>query len=310
MSRGTFSQRHSIVYDITNDHPLHLLDQQADIRGRFRVYDSMLSEYAIVGFEYGYSLESPDALVIWEAQYGDFANGAQVVIDQFITAGETKWDRVSGLVLLLPHGYEGQGAEHSSARIERFLQACSGNNMLLANPTTPAQYFHLLRRQVKQPFRKPLVVFTPKSLLRHPLCVSPLDDISSGWFQELLVTVEKPEKTRALLICSGKMYYDLLERRNREGRDDVALLRLEQLYPLRLDHLREALAGFSGAAVTWVQEEPRNMGAWSWIRPYLSEILGREPRYVGRPEDAAPAVGSHRVHKEEQERLLVEALRK
>lgn len=305
--RGTFSQRHSTVYDLKTERRLNLLGQAAAGGGSVDVYDSMLSEFAILGFEYGYSLESPEALVMWEAQYGDFANGGQVIIDQFISSGETKWDRHSGLVMLLPHGYEGQGAEHSSARIERFLQMCAGNNMILANPTTPAQYFHLLRRQVRQPFRKPLVVFTPKSLLRHPRCVSSLDEFAGGTFREVLVTAENREAIRAVLICSGKLYFELLERREREDLRDVALVRIEQLYPLRRDLLESAFKEFPKAFFTWVQEEPLNMGAWQWIRPQLTDILGTEPRYVGRPEEAAPAVGSHRGHKEEQERILAEA---
>ncbi len=306
-ARGTFSQRHSIVYDLQTERRHNFPDQAAADGGSVRAYDSMLSEFAVVGFEYGYSLESPETLVLWEAQYGDFANGAQVIIDQFISSGETKWDRLSGLVMLLPHGYEGQGAEHSSARIERFLQLCAGNNTILANPTTPAQYFHLLRRQVRQPFRKPLIIFTPKSLLRHPRCVSSLDEYTGGAFREVFVTAENREATRAVLICSGKLYFELLERREREDLRGVALVRIEQLYPLHYDLLGETLSQFSNASFTWVQEEPRNMGAWQWIRHQLAEILGKEPRYVGRPEDAAPAVGSHRMHKEEQERVLTEA---
>lgn len=306
--RGTFNHRHAFIYDQETEAihaPLAVVSQSPRM---FRVYDSMLSENAVLGFEYGFSLESPAALTIWEAQFGDFANGAQVIIDQFIAAGETKWDRVSGLVMLLPHGYEGQGAEHSSARIERYLQLCAENNIQICVPSTPAQLFHLLRRQVKQPFRKPLIVFTPKSLLRHPLCVSRLEELENSWFREILANGEHAGKVKSVLICSGKIYYELLERQEAEARDDTTVIRLEQLYPLRLDLLREAVAPYRDAAqFAWVQEEPANMGAWGFIRPYFFEILGKEPRYVGRPEAAAPATGSHKVHKEEQERIINEA---
>ena len=305
--RGTFSQRHCTLFDFHSEArfvPLSAVGENAS----FHAYDSMLSENAVLGFEYGYSVESPLTLTIWEAQYGDFANGAQVVIDQFVASGETKWDRVSGLVMLLPHGYEGQGAEHSSARIERFLQLCGFNNIQVAYPSTPAQYFHLLRRQMKQPFRKPLIVFTPKSLLRHPLCMSKGDEFTTGWFREVLHNGDNPDKVRQVLVCSGKIFYELLERKERENREDVALVRIEQLYPLRGDLLGEALRRYKNAAgYRWVQEEPRNMGAWSFIRPYLEEILGKKVAYAGRGEVAAPAVGSHREHKLEQERLIEEA---
>ena len=306
--RGTFSQRHAALFDLKTETPFLPLAGVAKSGAVFQVYDSMLSENAVLGFDYGYSLESPDALVIWEAQFGDFANGAQVVIDQFVSSGEAKWERVSGLVMLLPHGYEGQGAEHSNARIERYLQLCADNNLQVANPSTPAQYFHLLRRQMKQPFRKPLVVFTPKSLLRHPRCVSPRSEFEAGAFREVLADGANPAQIRAVFLCSGKLYYELLDRKEKESRDDVALVRIEQLYPLRADLLGKALAPYRQAKhVAWVQEEPANMGAWSFLRPQLAEILGKEPRYVGRPEAAVPATGSHRLHKEEQERVLEEA---
>ena len=306
--RGTFSQRHAVLYDYRDERPYIPLQHLANDQARFSVFDSLLSEAAVLGFEYGYSVESPLTLTIWEAQYGDFANGAQVVIDQFVASGETKWDRVSGLVMLLPHGYEGQGAEHSSARIERFLQLCGFNNIQVAYPSTPAQYFHLLRRQMKQSFRKPLIVFTPKSLLRHPLCMSKGDEFTTGWFREVLHNGDNPDKVRQVLVCSGKIFYELLERKERENREDVALVRIEQLYPLRGDLLGEALRRYKNAAgYRWVQEEPRNMGAWSFIRPYLEEILGKKVAYAGRGEVAAPAVGSHREYKLEQERLIEEA---
>ncbi len=273
----------------------------------FQIYDSMLSEAAVLGFEYGYSLESPHGLTLWEAQFGDFANGAQVIIDQFIVSSQTKWDRVSGLVLLLPHGYEGQGAEHSSARIERFLQLCADDNIQVAYPSTPAQYFHLLRRQVRQPFRRPLVVFTPKALLRLPRCTSRLEDFA-GEFREILPPENAPAQTRILLLCTGKIYYDLLEKRQKDERQDVALMRIEQLYPLRSDLLEKALEPFRRAEkIAWVQEEPRNAGAWGFLRSQLADLLGREPEFIGRPAAASPAVGSHRLHNSEQAEILEKA---
>lgn len=306
--RGTFNHRHSALFDQATGAVHVPLAATGKNGAKFHVFDSMLSENAVLGFEYGYSVETPSCLTIWEAQFGDFANGGQVVIDQFIAAGETKWDRVSGLVMLLPHGYEGMGAEHSSARIERYLQLCANNNIQVCYPSTPAQLFHCLRRQVKQPFRKPLVVFTPKSLLRHPICVSRSEELESGYFREVLPTLEKPGDVKAVLVCSGKIYYELLERKEEEKRDDVAIIRIEQFYPLRYDLLREALEPFKGKAdIAWVQEEPRNMGAWNFLRTRLAEILGEEPRYIGRDEDAAPATGSHRMHKEQQERIINEA---
>lgn len=306
--RGTFSQRHCVLYDMHTEAAYVPLAPACSGPARFRPYDSMLSEAAVLGFEYGYSLESPESLIIWEAQYGDFANGAQVIIDQFITSGETKWGRANGLLMLLPHGYEGQGAEHSSARMERFLQLCAGNNMVVAFPSTPAQYFHLLRRQVRQPFRRPLVALTPKSLLRNPLCVSQMDEFTGGWFREILPSPADPEAVETVLVCSGKIFFELRERATREERKDIAIVRIEQLYPLRSDLLREELEKFRKArSVVWVQEEPRNMGAWTHVRPYLTDIIGTEPRYVGRQDDACPAVGSSRQHKIEQAKLLDEA---
>lgn len=306
--RGTFSQRHAALFDMETEETHLPLAAAAQSGAAFHLYDSMLSENAVLGFEYGFSIESPGALVIWEAQFGDFANGAQVVIDQFIASGEAKWDRVSGLVMLLPHGYEGLGPEHSSARIERYLELAACNNIQVAYPSTPAQLFHLLRRQVKQPFRKPLVAFTPKSLLRHPRCVSSRAEFETGGFREVLADGAKGGKAKAVFVCSGKMYFDLLERKEKEGRDDVAIIRLEQLYPLRTDLLTKALKPFlKKGRFAWVQEEPVNMGSWNFLRPHLAEIIGKEPRCVGRPEAAVPATGSHRLHKEEQEKILAEA---
>jgi 2-oxoglutarate dehydrogenase E1 component len=307
--RGTFNHRHAVLIDIENGMqyvPLVTVTEQEAV---FRVYNSMLSEAAVLGFEYGYSLETPHGLTIWEAQFGDFANGAQVIIDQFISSSETKWDRASGVTLFLPHGYEGQGAEHSSARIERYLQLYANHNLQVAYPTTPAQFFHLLRRQVRQSFRRPLVVFTPKSLLRLPACRSAVADFAVGGFREILPAPDNPKKAATVLLCSGKIFYDLIEERERSKRHDVAIIRLEQLAPLRTDLLEEALKPHHAAAgVAWVQEEPKNAGAWSFLRPQLAKLLGQEPRYIGRPAAASPAVGSHRLHKQEQQALLEEAL--
>ncbi|HTP65013.1 MAG TPA: 2-oxoglutarate dehydrogenase E1 component, partial [Geobacteraceae bacterium] len=306
--RGTFSQRHGVLFDIRKEGTHVPLSAAAANGAAVHIYDSMLSENAVLGFEYGYALESPRTLVIWEAQYGDFANVGQAVIDEFIVSCEVKWNRANGLTMLLPHGYEGQGPDHSSARVERFLQLCADDNIQVTAPSSAAQYFHLLRRQVRQPFRKPLIVFTPKSLLRQPLCASRLGDFTSGVFREVLTDESDPKGVREVLVCSGKISVELLERRMREGRSDVGLVRIEQFYPLRMDLLREALGRYGGSArISWVQEEPANMGGWSFIRPRLSALMGREPRYVGRKESASPATGSYRLHKEEQERILEEA---
>lgn len=307
--RGTFSQRHAALFDTETGKPFMPLQTVAAEGARFDCYNSMLSEAAVLGFEYGYAIESPYGLVIWEAQFGDFANGAQVIIDQFIVSSGSKWDRMCGLVMFLPHGYEGQGAEHSSARIERFLQLCASDNIQVCYPSTPAQFFHLLRRQLKQPFRRPLVVFTPKSLLRHPDCRSSLEDLSSGRFDEIIPdqTVD-PKDIGRVLVCSGKIFFELQARRNELERRDVALVRVEQLYPLRTDLLEKALKPYTQVKdIVWVQEEPRNNGAWFFIAPQLARILGRHVAYVGRAESAAPAVGSHRLFKQQQEELLDKA---
>lgn len=310
--RGTFNHRHAVLHDLHSD-ATHTPLAVVAATGRFQIYDSMLSENAVLGFEYGYCLAAPEALIIWEAQFGDFANGAQVIIDQFIASGESKWDRACGLVMLLPHGYEGNGAEHSSARIERFLSLCAENNLQVATPSTPAQLFHLLRRQVRQPFRKPLVIFTPKSLLRHPVCVSTLEELASGGFREILPGVANPGAAARVLLCSGKIYFELAAEREKRGAPDVTIVRIEQLYPFRRELLQEVLApylesfGMKANSFIWVQEEPANMGAWPFLRNRLADVIGREPLYVGRPESAAPAVGSHRMHEEEQKRVIAEA---
>jgi 2-oxoglutarate dehydrogenase E1 component len=324
--RGTFSQRHSAWWDTESAGVLpyvplnHLKAGQA----RFYAYDSPLSEYSILGFEYGFSLNSPRTLVIWEAQFGDFSNGAQVVIDNFISAAETKWQRSSGLVMLLPHGYEGQGPEHSSAHLERFLQLCAEENMEVCNPTTPSQYFHLLRRQMMRDFRKPLVLMSPKSLLRHPLAVSRLDELTQGAFQTVLdappvnadpdspgsVAGGNGRGVRRLILCSGKVYYDLWERRQELKAFNTALLRVEQLYPFPADSLGRVLDGYSSLKeLLWVQEEPENRGALRYMREqFLKSFPDREFTYVSRPASASPAVGSHRQHVAGQRELVDRAL--
>ena len=312
--RGTFSQRHSVLIDRETEARFIPLNHIRDEQARFEVINSMLSEEAVLGFEYGYSVAEPNALVLWEAQFGDFANGAQVVFDQFISCAERKWLRLSGLVCLLPHGYEGQGPEHSSARLERYLQLCAEDNMQVANCTTPANYFHILRRQLKRDTRKPLILMTPKSLLRHKRAVSSLDDMKEGTsFHRILVDgAEKPgehkvklvadDKIRRVLLCSGKVYYDLFEEREKRENDDVYLLRVEQLYPMPLKALVNELSRFGQAQIAWVQEEPKNMGAWSFIDPYLEWVLMQvnygqtRPRYIGRPAAAATATGLASKH--------------
>ncbi len=307
--RGTFNQRHSTLVDQKTGHlyvPLAFLEKgQAPVQ----IYDSMLSEAAVLGLEYGHSLEMPHGLTLWEAQFGDFANGAQVIIDQFIGTSGTKWDRSSGLVLLLPHGYEGQGPEHSSARIERYLGLCAGHNLQVANPSTPAQLFHLLRRQVKLPYRRPLIVFTPKSMLRLPACTSTLEDLSEGAFQPFIPCAGPPKKVKTLLLCSGKIYYELHEALQESKIKDVGLLRIELLYPLDADRLKQELERYTQVKrVAWVQEEPENMGPWPHLRSKLNRLFGQEPEYCGRPEASAPAVGSHRRHRKEQQQIIDSAL--
>jgi 2-oxoglutarate dehydrogenase E1 component len=302
--RGTFSHRHGVLVDSQTGQPYVPLDHLDPKQAAFRVYDSPLSEAAALGFEFGYSLEDPNLLVLWEAQFGDFVNGGQVIIDQYITCSQSKWQRDSGLVLLLPHGYEGQGPEHSSARLERFLQACGEDNIQVCQPTTPAQYFHLLRRQVKRNFRKPLIVLTPKSLLRHKEVQSPQDDLVHGRFHEVLDDGEPG--ARRVLLCSGKVYYDL--KAQRKG-GDIALVRVEQFYPFPEGPIRAVLARYESAEEWfWVQEESQNMGGWSFMEPRM-RALGREVGYIGRDASASPATGSHHVHRREQRELLEAALR-
>ena len=308
--RGTFSHRHSFLYDAKTGKPylplLHLGPNQA----RICIYNSLLSEAAVLGFDYGYSLDYPNMLCLWEAQFGDFANGAQTIIDQFIVSAESKWQRPSGIVLLLPHGYEGQGPEHSSARLERFLQACAEDNIQVCNLTTAAQYFHVLRRQMKRDFIKPLIIMTPKSLLRSEQAAARTEDFTSGSFSEILPApqVAPPEKIERVILCSGKVYYDLLHHRTEKKITTAAIVRLEQLYPLAEEKLRATLEPFGKVQkIIWCQEESQNMGAWTYIEPRLRALSGREILYAGRNASASPAVGALALHKREQAALIAEA---
>jgi len=308
--RGTFSQRHAAWYDTNTQEryvPLNHIDGQ---QARFCVYNSMLSEAAVLGFDYGYSLVEPNMLVLWEAQFGDFANGAQVIIDQFITAALDKWQRGSGIVMLLPHGYEGQGPEHSSAYLERYLTLCAEENIQVCNLTTPSQYFHALRRQLKRELRRPLVIMAPKSLLRHRGCVSPVGDLIEGRFTEILDDPTPPSSARRLVLCSGKIYYDLLAGRGESEIDDVAIVRVEQLYPFNEDLFLEVTEPYRSATdVAWVQEETANRGGWSYMMPHLQKAFPEHDiRYIGRGPSASPATGSPRVHRQQQEAIVRRAL--
>ncbi|SPJ27856.1 2-oxoglutarate dehydrogenase E1 component [Falsiruegeria mediterranea] len=324
-TRGTFSQRHSGIVNQETEERYYPLNNIRAGQSQYEVIDSMLSEYAVLGFEYGFSLAEPNALTLWEAQFGDFANGAQIMFDQFISSGESKWLRMSGLVTLLPHGFEGQGPEHSSARLERFLQMCGQDNWIVANCTTPANYFHILRRQLHRTFRKPLILVTPKSLLRHKLAISTAEDFTTGSsFHRVLwddaqkgnsdTKLVSDDKIKRVVMCSGKVYYDLLEERDARGIDDVYLLRIEQYYPFPAHSLINELERFKGAEVIWCQEEPKNQGAWSFIEPNIEWVLTRikakytRPRYVGRATSASPATGLASQHKAQQEALVNEAL--
>jgi 2-oxoglutarate dehydrogenase E1 component len=307
-ARGTFSQRHAVLHDCEDGAPYLPLGNLSPDPGAVEVINSPLSEAGVLGFEYGYSLDCPDGLVMWEAQYGDFVNAAQVIIDQFIVSAEAKWQRLSGLVLLLPHGFEGQGPEHSSARMERFLMLAAKDNIQIAQPSTPAQYFHLLRRQALRRWRKPLVVFTPKSLLRHAGAISSLDELARGAFRRVIPDeFTEPSEVRRILLCSGKVYYFLAEHRARLEASHVAIARLEQLYPLGEEHLNAALGEYTeGTPAVWVQEEPANMGPWPHLRlRFGARLLNRFPLTgICRPESASPATGSAAVHKREQALIL------
>jgi 2-oxoglutarate dehydrogenase E1 component len=324
-TRGTFSQRHSAFVDQVTEARHYPLNHIRPGQARYEVIDSMLSEYAVLGFEYGYSLAEPNALTMWEAQFGDFANGAQIMFDQFVCSGESKWLRMSGLVCLLPHGFEGQGPEHSSARLERFLQSSAHDNWIVANCTTPANYFHILRRQMHRDFRKPLILMTPKSLLRHPMCISDAADFTDGsTFHRVLwddaqkghsaLTLAADDKIKRVVLCSGKVYFDLLAERDARGLTDTYLMRVEQLYPVPTVPLTEELGRFKNAEFVWCQEEPKNAGAWSFIEPEIETLLVKigakfsRPRYAGRIASASPATGLASKHKAEQTALVNDAL--
>ncbi|TCL08530.1 2-oxoglutarate dehydrogenase E1 component [Shimia isoporae] len=324
-TRGTFSQRHSGIVNQETEERYYPLNNIRAGQSQYEVIDSALSEYAVLGFEYGYSLAEPNALTLWEAQFGDFANGAQIMFDQFISSGESKWLRMSGLTVLLPHGFEGQGPEHSSARLERFLQMCGGDNWIVANCTTPANYFHILRRQLHRTFRKPLILMTPKSLLRHKLAISDVEDFTEGSsFHRVLwddaekghsdTKLKKDKDIKRVVMCSGKVYYDLLEERDARGIDDIYLMRIEQYYPFPAHSLIKELERFKGAEMVWCQEEPKNQGAWSFIEPNIEWALTRikakhtRPTYAGRAASASPATGLASQHKSQQEALVDAAL--
>ena len=307
VQRGTFSHRHAVIHDANTNQPFNSLLEMKDRKGQFYIYNSLLSEYAVLGFEYGYAMANPHALTLWEGQFGDFANGAQTMIDQFISSGETKWQKMNGLVMLLPHGYEGQGPEHSNARPERFLQLSAEYNMVVANITEPSNFFHLLRRQQAWEFRKPCVVMSPKSLLRHPKVTSPLDEFTSGRFREVLPdTTVKAKEVKRVVLCTGKVYFDLEEAREKEKNTQVAIVRLEQLHPLPKKQIFDVLKSYKGAEVVWVQEEPENMGYWNYLLRLLYQELPM--RVIARKSSASPATGYNKVHVEEQRNLVAQAL--
>ena len=318
VSRGTFSHRHAAIFDQQSEDRYIPLNHIGDGQARIEIADSLLSEVGVLGFEYGYSTAEPDTLVLWEAQFGDFANGAQVVVDQFVASGESKWLRMSGLVMLLPHGHEGQGPEHSSARMERYLQLAAEGNIQVVNCTTPASYFHVLRRQMRRSYRKPLIVMSPKSLLRHKLCTSNLSDFAPGTHFHRVIGEGRAyatgEDIRRVVLCSGKIYYDLLQARKEQKIEDVALLRMEQVAPFPTRSVTVELAKYPNADIIWCQEEPQNQGAWGYVAARLDTVLdglsntSRKTRYIGRPEAASPASGSFKVHVKEQEALVSEAL--
>ena len=304
VERGTFSHRHAVVKTEDNEEEIETLNMLSDKQAPFTIYNSLLSEYAVLGFEYGYSLAAPKGLTIWEAQFGDFFNGAQIMIDQFITAGEDKWSTQSGLVMLLPHGYEGQGAEHSSGRMERWLQQCADDNIQVVNTSTPANHFHLLRRQLVRPFRKPLVVFSPKLLLRYPAATSTLEDMASGSFREVIDDPNaKAGSVDTLVFCSGKFYYEMKEKAAEMGVDNMAFVRVEQLYPLPQKQIDAIVAKYNAKNVVWAQEEPANMGAWTYIAMNLRHIP-----FIGitRPASAAAAEGSKKLHERRLKKLYAD----
>jgi 2-oxoglutarate dehydrogenase E1 component len=300
VERGTFSHRHAVLKVEQSEEevcPLNTVSESAT----FEVYNSLLSEYGVLGFDYGYSITLPNTLTIWEAQFGDFSNGAQIMLDQFITCAEDKWKLMSGLVMLLPHGYEGQGAEHSSARLERYLQMCAKYNMQIVNCTTPANFYHVLRRQLKREYRKPLAVFTPKSLLRHPKCVSSISDLADGKFEGIIDDTINTEKIEKLVLCSGKIYYELLDRRVQEKSEKVALVRLEQIFPLDIDGIKELIKKYNAKELLWVQEEPKNMGAWTFM---LSQLRDLGINVISRSASAATASGSSKRSAVQQKEII------
>lgn len=308
VQRGTFSHRHAVLHDAATSESYNSLKEMKDRKGHFSIYNSLLSEYAVLGFEYGYAMANPNALTIWEAQFGDFANGAQTMTDQFISSGESKWQKMNGIVMLLPHGYEGQGPEHSNARPERFLQLSAEYNMVVANVTEPSNFFHMLRRQLAWEFRKPCVVMSPKSLLRHPKVVSPISEFTSGRFREVLPdTTVKAKDVKRVILCSGKIYYDLDEAREKENVKDVAIVRIEQLHPLPKKQIKKILDGYKGAEVVWVQEEPENMGYWNFILRMLYKEIPMD--VISRKSSASPATGYNKVHVEEQAVIIKQALK-
>ena len=313
VKRGTFSHRHAVLHDAENYTEYNRLSRLGEGQGEFRIFNSLLSEFAVLGFEYGYSLANPENLVVWEAQFGDFYNGAQTIIDQYVTSAESKWGRMSGLVMLLPHGMEGQGPEHSSARLERFLQQCAGFNMIVANVTKPANFFHLIRRQLAWNFRKPLVLMSPKSLLRHPEVISDRAEFGPGtafspvYDDPAFAKTKAParRKVRRLLLCTGKVYYDLLARQRDDDVADVALARVEQLYPLPEPEIAALIARYPAAEVCWVQEESENMGAWRYMKAHYCP---EQPlRYIGRPPSSSPATGFKKRHEKQQAELVAAA---
>ena len=310
VKRGTFSHRHAVLFDENTNAEHNRFTHLSKDQGQFRIYNSLLSEFAVLGFEFGYSLALPDTLTIWEAQFGDFSNGAQTIIDQFVSSSESKWNRNSGLVMLLPHGYEGQGPEHSSARLERYLQLCGDNNMSVINCSSPANFFHALRRQLKRPFRKPLIVMSPKSLLRHPKCISAIKEIQSGGFKEVLLDEfgnKDAKKVKRVLLCTGKIYYDLLEKQESVKKKDLIIVRLEQLFPLPIKQLDKIFKKYVNAEYFWVQEESQNMGAWTHILSYLRYMHKIDLNVIARNSSASPATGFYKVHAQEQTDLVEKA---
>jgi 2-oxoglutarate dehydrogenase E1 component len=303
VERGTFSHRHAVLRVEDSEEQYIPLENLNNKQAAFTIYNSLLSEYGVLGFDYGYAYAAPNSLVVWEAQFGDFGNGAQIIFDQYMSSSEDKWRRMNGITVLLPHGYEGQGAEHSSGRMERFLTLCAEYNMQVCNCTTPANFFHLLRRQLHRSFRKPLIVFTPKSLLRHPRCISSLDDFTKGGFREVIDDINATAKdVTKVVFCTGKIYYDLLERKETDNSNEVALIRLEQLYPFPQTQIDAILKKYKSAEeIIWVQEEPENMGAWNYL---LRVFNTTKVKLIARPESASPATGSHQQHEKEQNGLM------